>query len=278
MRPFAVVRVAAGVLAVLALLVVLFSACVVDILDPTVEMLSPRDGGVEAGEVLVRYVVSDNRGVRRVELYVDGELRDTVSNPESDTLTYSLDLMATGEDTVHTVRIEAADAAENRGQAQVTFFGYGRLPAAPVMLAPAAWDTVASNQVLFSWTAAAGAALYYIQVSRDSGFRSLVLDDSTTEVQYLASAECRGNNAEVELLPAHGSSAEGRSEHGLGPRAVVGRRILSRPVDNTDKDGGGLDNGILYWRLRVRTNYGLTSDWSSGRALLVAALPEGIRL
>ncbi|MEO0078005.1 MAG: Ig-like domain-containing protein, partial [candidate division WOR-3 bacterium] len=136
MRLCSVVRGAAGVLAVLALLVVLFSACVVDILDPTVHILWPRDGGVVAGEVEVRYVATDDRGVRRIELYVDDELRDTVSNPESDTVTYLLDLMATGKDTSHTIRIEATDAAENRGQSQVTFFGYGRLPPAPVMLLP----------------------------------------------------------------------------------------------------------------------------------------------
>ncbi len=294
MRPFVVVRVAAGALAVPALLVVLFSACIVDILDPTVTILSPRDGGVEAGEVLVRYVVSDNRGVRRVELYVDGELRDTVSNPESDTLTYLLNLMATAKDTSHTVRVEATDAAENRAQAQVTFFGYGRMPTAPVLLSPAAWDTLRSNQVRFSWLAAASAAMYYLQVSRDSGFRQLVLDDSTTEIQYLASAECCGNNVEVERTsssalairhsPLDHSTTPLQSLDSSIPRPLLLKTSHPVPVSRTDSghipasSGGGLDNGIHYWRLRVRTTYGLTSDWSSGRAFLVAALPEAIRL
>ncbi|MEO0078123.1 MAG: hypothetical protein ABIK86_03880 [candidate division WOR-3 bacterium] len=123
--------------------------------------------------------------------------------------------------------------------------------------------------MLFKWTAAAKAAMYYIQVSRDSSFRSLVLEDSTTDVQYLTTAQDRQPAEERVLAPVLALTQETRP-------VAINRRVLSQPVDS-GRDGG-LDNGILYWRLRVRASYGLVSHWSSARAFLVAALPEAVSL
>jgi hypothetical protein len=82
-----------------------------DATAPMVTIGSPADGATVSGYVVVQGGATDNVGVAKMRLYIDGGL---VSSVNGSTLKYrwSTQKIAAGK---HTVMIEADDAAGNKG-------------------------------------------------------------------------------------------------------------------------------------------------------------------
>ena len=87
-----------------------------DTTAPSIGVISPINGSIVTGLVSVTNTVSDNVGVVKVELYVDGAL-SAVATAAPWTLTWDTSKGAAG---LHTLLTRAYDAAGNSGTAMVT--------------------------------------------------------------------------------------------------------------------------------------------------------------
>src|SRR5262249_26584836 len=84
-----------------------------DTTAPTCSITSPAGGATVSGTVTITASASDNVGVTKVEIYVDGTLRVTdTASP----YTWSWDT-TTFANSTHTITAKAYDAAGNIGQA-----------------------------------------------------------------------------------------------------------------------------------------------------------------
>jgi PKD repeat protein len=86
-----------------------------DTVPPTISITSPKDGATVAGIVSVQVNASDNVGVKKVELYVDGKLTAT-STASPFTTKWNAKKASVGQ---HTLQVKAYDAAGNVGAASV---------------------------------------------------------------------------------------------------------------------------------------------------------------
>jgi PKD repeat protein len=86
-----------------------------DSIAPTISITSPKDGSTVAGIVSVQVNASDNVGVKKVELYVDGKLTAT-STTSPFTTKWNAKKASIGQ---HTLQVKAYDAAGNVGAASV---------------------------------------------------------------------------------------------------------------------------------------------------------------
>jgi hypothetical protein len=86
-----------------------------DVSAPVIVIVSPSNGGAVSGNVSVGVNCSDNIGVRRVELYVDGLLSATSTSAPFGTRWNSRRASAGP----HTLRCRAYDAAGNTGDSAV---------------------------------------------------------------------------------------------------------------------------------------------------------------
>ncbi len=82
-----------------------------DLAAPTIVITSPNDGAMVSGIVNVQVNATDNIGVRRVELYVDGALSAS-SSASPFTIKWNTRRIAAG---AHTIQSRAYDAAGNIG-------------------------------------------------------------------------------------------------------------------------------------------------------------------
>jgi PKD repeat protein len=86
-----------------------------DSIAPTISITSPKDGSTVACIVSVQVNASDNVGVKKVELYVDGKLTAT-STTSPFTTKWNAKKASIGQ---HTLQVKAYDAAGNVGAASV---------------------------------------------------------------------------------------------------------------------------------------------------------------
>ncbi len=88
-----------------------------DSIAPEVSITSPVDGDLVSGDVAINISASDNIGVVKIVIYIDGEesITDDTSPWE---YTWSTDSYTGG--TIHTILVKAYDAANNFGQVSVT--------------------------------------------------------------------------------------------------------------------------------------------------------------
>jgi hypothetical protein len=86
-----------------------------DTTAPTITITAPKDGNTVKGTVSVYSSASDNVGVKKVELYVDGVLTSS-STVTPFTTKWSTNRSSKG---THTLQTKAYDAAGNRGDSQV---------------------------------------------------------------------------------------------------------------------------------------------------------------
>jgi len=92
-----------------------FTCAAPDTAAPAVSVTAPLNGATVSGTITIAAGASDNVGVARVELYVDGILQGTLSSaPYS--LPANTTLVANG---VHTIQAKAWDAAGNMGASSV---------------------------------------------------------------------------------------------------------------------------------------------------------------
>ncbi|HAM36054.1 MAG TPA: hypothetical protein DCP85_09045, partial [Elusimicrobia bacterium] len=87
-----------------------------DILAPTAAIISPANGANVSGTVDVAAAASDNTGVVKLEFYIDGLLKSTLTSAP---YAYSLDasVLALGS---HAIMVKAYDAAGNSGAQSIT--------------------------------------------------------------------------------------------------------------------------------------------------------------
>ncbi|HAM36644.1 MAG TPA: hypothetical protein DCP85_12025 [Elusimicrobia bacterium] len=87
-----------------------------DILAPTAAIISPANGANVSGTVVVSAAASDNTGVVKIEFYIDGLLKSTLTSAP---YAYSLDasVLALGS---HAIMVKAYDAAGNSGTQSIT--------------------------------------------------------------------------------------------------------------------------------------------------------------
>jgi hypothetical protein len=104
----------------LALLSSLFSLVLLigcpgeDITPPNVSIIVPADGDTLTGSVTIQARATDNRGVTRVDFFVDGALIGTDATPTGNVYEYAwLGVLRPGSS--HTLSCTATDAAGNRG-------------------------------------------------------------------------------------------------------------------------------------------------------------------
>jgi len=92
--------------------IMLWLGCGSDKESPEVQVTNPANGAVVSGTVSITAEASDNKGVEKVEFYVDGALAST-STPEP----YSYSWLTTSlqDSSSHSIYAKAYDAVENEG-------------------------------------------------------------------------------------------------------------------------------------------------------------------
>lgn len=89
-----------------------------DTIAPSVSITSPKDGSYVSSNQKISVTASDNVGVIRIELYIDGVLRSSVSG-SSLSFTWNTRKVAKG---AHIISTKAYDAAGNVGTTSITVY------------------------------------------------------------------------------------------------------------------------------------------------------------
>lgn len=89
---------------------------VADTVPPSVNITSPANGSTVGKKVTVKATASDNKGVSRIELWVDGALKNTVTSGTS--LSWNWNTVSVAKGT-HTITVKAYDAAGNTGTSSI---------------------------------------------------------------------------------------------------------------------------------------------------------------
>ncbi len=87
-----------------------------DTAAPTVTISSPKEGSTIGSKVTISALGSDNVGVVRVQIYIDGVLKTTTTTSNT---TYNWNSRKASKGT-HTITVKAYDAAGNAGQSSVS--------------------------------------------------------------------------------------------------------------------------------------------------------------
>jgi len=90
-----------------------------DTVAPRVSIVSPRDGAYVSSNVKIKVSASDNVGVSRIELYIDGDLLAVASSSNTLTKGWNTRKAAGGE---HVISAKAYDAAGNVGAISVAVY------------------------------------------------------------------------------------------------------------------------------------------------------------
>lgn len=97
------------------LCVTLWIGCMRDNESPDVQITNPANGSVVSGTVNITAEATDNKGVEKVEFYIDGVI---VSTSTSRPYTYSWSTTSLQDSSSHTIYAKAFDAADNEGISQ----------------------------------------------------------------------------------------------------------------------------------------------------------------
>lgn len=89
---------------------------VADTISPSVKITSPTNGSTAGKKVSVSASASDNKGVSRIELWIDGALKDTVTSGTSLSWSWNTANVAKG---AHTITAKAYDSTGNVGTSSV---------------------------------------------------------------------------------------------------------------------------------------------------------------
>ena len=90
-----------------------------DMISPVVSIISPLNGSYVAKKVSINVTASDNVGVKRIELYIDGILKSSVLNNSSLTWSWTTTFLSRGK---HLVLAKAYDQAGNIGAKTITVY------------------------------------------------------------------------------------------------------------------------------------------------------------
>jgi thermitase len=90
-----------------------------DTIAPVVSISSPQNGSYVTGTQKIKITASDNVGVSKVELYIDGALRGVATNQNTFTYTWNTRKEARGN---HTISTKAYDTAGNVGGNTITVY------------------------------------------------------------------------------------------------------------------------------------------------------------
>lgn len=90
-----------------------------DTIAPSVSITSPVDGSKVSGKQKINITASDNTGVSRIDLYIDGVLRRSVTNRNSLTYTWNTNKETPGS---HIIEARAYDEANNEGMSRVVVY------------------------------------------------------------------------------------------------------------------------------------------------------------
>jgi thermitase len=90
-----------------------------DTISPTVSITSPLDGSYVKGKLNINVTASDNVGVSRIELYIDGILKSSVLNRSSLKWSWNTASLSKGK---HLVLAKGYDAAGNIGTRTITVY------------------------------------------------------------------------------------------------------------------------------------------------------------
>lgn len=121
----------------------------VDQIAPTVNITAPTDGATVSGTVNLEATATDNTAVTKVEFYIDGTLKTTMSSGPYN-YSWNSASVANGQ---HTVLVKGYDAMNNVGSDSITVNAQNndtQAPTAPTNLTATA---AAANKVNLSWTA-----------------------------------------------------------------------------------------------------------------------------
>ncbi|MFZ5515697.1 MAG: PQQ-binding-like beta-propeller repeat protein [Candidatus Zhuqueibacterota bacterium] len=154
-----------------------------DFEPPSVTIHSPKAGESAYGSVEIVAEASDNNRLDRMELYLDGDL---VQTARENTIRFTWDLTQTNSDADHSVRVKAIDRSDNWINAEVKFFGYGKLPEKPVLLSPISGVKFTVGAPLLDWSDVSSAERYHLQVDDNQDFSSPFISDvslSTSEYE-----------------------------------------------------------------------------------------------
>lgn len=88
-----------------------------DTTSPTVSFSAPADGSTIGKKMTITVAATDNVGVAKIELYIDGMLKSSLSGGTSLTYNWNTVKVAAG---THTIMANAYDAAGNIGTAKMT--------------------------------------------------------------------------------------------------------------------------------------------------------------
>ncbi|HEX5432373.1 MAG TPA: S8 family serine peptidase [Bryobacteraceae bacterium] len=169
-----------------------------DTTPPSVSISSPSSGATEEGQISILGTATDNVGVSKVELDVDGALVSTETSPAY-SFTWNTANVANGS---HTLTVKAYDAAGNMGQAAVSVNVNN-----PVL------DTAAPSVTIAG--PAAGAS-----VTGTVAVQGTATDNvGVTNVQFYADGALMGSSANPSFSFSWDSSAVANGSHTLTVKA-----------------------------------------------------------
>ncbi len=136
---------------------------------PSVEIVSPINNETVAGIYAIHLLVSDNREMETVYLYINDAIVDTL---DSEPYSYLWDTTQEQEDTNYTIHSIALDQAGNTATSEAVIVYLNNLPEQPLVSVSVSDN---SEYVSLSWTSIPIAELY--RIYRDSEF---VTENSST--------------------------------------------------------------------------------------------------
>ena len=226
------------------ILAMLVSACKngvwVDTMPPTVSITSPTNNQlIVIDSVVVEVTVSDNVGVDRVELYVDGKLVGICSNPPWRFVWQVGDLSA------HTIQARAYDREGNVGTSPIVSV-ISRVSPPTVSITSPANNSVVVDSVVVAVSVSGNVGLDRVELYVDS---KLMGTRSTPPWQFSWNVGALGNNS-VHSIEARGYTRAG--SFGASPVvSVVVQERMWLPCDVPAMGGGVFRilsgrNGLLF--------------------------------
>src|SRR5207302_1718751 len=146
----------------------------VDTTAPTIDLSAPAPGYLSTSTVLVSWVASDNNGLARIKVYLDGGAPITLgANATSTTLTGV-------SDGSHNIRVQAIDLAGSTASDSVDVTVDTTAPTAS-LTAPTPGHVFGTDSVQLTWTASdATSGIDHFEVRLDSGTPVTVAAGTTT--------------------------------------------------------------------------------------------------
>ncbi|MBI3005411.1 MAG: fibronectin type III domain-containing protein [Ignavibacteriales bacterium] len=230
---------------------------------PAVPMLSsPENGAIDVPvNTSVLWNPSDGASTYRVQISTDSTFT-SVTIDQSDLSEQSYSTSGLSNSTRYFWRVNATNGGGTSDWSQVWNFTTIPLPPpVPTLVSPANGATNLDTAVTLQWNVAAGATLYHLQVSSNSGFSSLVLDDSSI-TQTSRTVQLFHNTTyywRVRAKNSGGSSAFSASWN-FTTKAVNAPTVTTNPATEIASSSAILNgvvnpNGLL---TTVKFNWGTT--------------------